>query len=105
MPITTSTVPSAIPARTALASRSLLKRDSTSTRTGRPTKRSATVSKCCCARTVVGTIIATWYPLATARKAARIATSVLPKPTSPETSRSMGTGRSMSARVASIAIA
>ncbi len=46
--------------------------------------------KCCCARIVVGQSTATCRPAVAMRNAARIATSVLPKPTSPQTSRSIG---------------
>ncbi len=42
---------------------------------------------------VVGTSTATCLPSRQALNAARMATSVLPKPTSPHTSRSMGAGR------------
>jgi hypothetical protein len=42
---------------------------------------------------VVGASTATCLPPVTATKAARSATSVLPKPTSPQTSRSMGARR------------
>ena len=45
---------------------------------------------------VVGTKIAHCLPPVTHLNAARSATSVLPKPTSPHKSRSMGTARSMS---------
>jgi hypothetical protein len=53
-------------------------------------KRSAKVAKCWRASSVVGTTTATWKPSSAAMNAARSATSVLPKPTSPHTSRSMG---------------
>ena len=53
--------------------------------------------------TVVGTSTATWRPPCTALNVARIATSVLPKPTSPQINRSMGRVRSMSCFVSSIA--
>ena len=59
-------------------------------RTGRPLKRSVKVAKCWRASSVVGTTTATWKPSSAATKAALSATSVLPKPTSPHTSRSMG---------------
>ena len=49
--------------------------------------------KCCWARIVVGTSIITCLPSAAALTAARSATSVLPKPTSPQTSRSIGRSR------------
>ncbi len=45
---------------------------------------------CCSASSVVGTSTATCLPSASATNAARSATSVLPKPTSPQTSRSIG---------------
>jgi hypothetical protein len=59
--------------------------------------RSRKVLKCCWASTVVGTSTATCRPPITALNAARIATSVLPKPTSPQIRRSIGRVRSMSA--------
>ena len=65
--------------------------------------RSRKVLKCCCASTVVGTSTATCLPSITALNAARMATSVLPKPTSPQISRSIGLGRSMSALVSTMA--
>ncbi len=46
--------------------------------------------KCWRASSVVGTVTATCLPAITARNAARSATSVLPKPTSPQISRSIG---------------
>ena len=54
------------------------------------------VLKCCCTNNVVGTSIATCFPSCVALKAARTAISVLPYPTSPATTRSMGTVFSMS---------
>jgi hypothetical protein len=53
-------------------------------------KRSAKVLKCWRASSVVGTTTATCLPSIAAAKAARNATSVLPKPTSPQISRSIG---------------
>ena len=50
-----------------------------------------------------GTRIATCLPSCTALNAARIATSVLPYPTSPQTRRSIGTGCSMSSFTSSMA--
>ena len=55
------------------------------------------VRKCWYAKMVVGTKTATCFPLSTALNAARIATSVFPKPTSPQTNRSIGRSLSMSA--------
>src|SRR6186713_2074757 len=65
--------------------------------------RSRNVLRCCWASTVVGTNTATWRPPWTALKAVRIATSVLPKPTSPQMRRSMGRVFSMSALLSMIA--
>jgi hypothetical protein len=65
---------------------------SSSTRTGYGANRSAKVWACWLASSVVGTSTAAWYPSCTALKAARTATSVLPKPTSPQTRRSIGWG-------------
>ena len=50
------------------------------------------VMKCCSASSVVGTSTATCLPSITALNAARTATSVLPKPTSPQSRRSIGSG-------------
>ena len=55
------------------------------------------------ASTVVGTSSSTWRPPVTAFSAARTATSVLPKPTSPQTSRSIGRSASMSSVTDSMA--
>ena len=52
---------------------------------------------------VVGTKTATCRPLSTALKAALMATSVFPKPTSPQTSRSMGRSLSISSLTAAVA--
>ena len=65
-------------------------RDKCPTFTGNPAKRAAKVRACWRASSVVGATIAVWRPLIAAQKAARRATSVLPKPTSPHTSRSIG---------------
>ena len=96
VPITTSTLPSARPSITSAASRSVWKRDSALTVTGKAANRSVKVLVCCCTSRVVGTSTATCLPSCTALNAARTAISVLPYPTSPQTSRSMGTGCSMS---------
>ena len=78
VPITTSTVPLASPSTTAFCSRGERKRESSSTLAGKGAKRSLNVVQCWCASTVVGTSTATCVPSATALKAARRATSVLP---------------------------
>ena len=82
---------------------SVRSRDTASMVTGQSAKRSEKVSKCCCASRVVGASTATWRPLATARNAARIATSVLPKPTSPQIRRSVASVRVRSAITVSMA--
>ena len=51
----------------------------------------------------MGTSTSTCLPAAADLKAARIAISVLPKPTSPQIRRSIGRGRSMSSATASMA--
>ena len=102
--MTMSTSPVATAARIARASASLLKRLRLSMRNGYARKRSRKVRSCCSLSTVVGTSTATCRPASTALKAARIATSVLPKPTSPQTRRSIGRARCMSRLVASIAL-
>ena len=103
VPITTSTSPVARRSTTERAWAAVRNRDSTSTFTGKPANRSVKVWKCCCASSVVGTSTATCWPSCTALNAARSATSVLPNPTSPHTSRSIGTSSSMSALTAWIA--
>src|SRR5450830_1192337 len=67
-------------------------------------KRASRLRKCCIAKMVVGAMTATCLPFATARAAARMATSVFPKPTSPHTRRSIGLPASMSARTSAIAL-
>ena len=103
MPISTSTFPSRYSARTRFTSAGGRKRDTISTRTGKSRNRSRNVAACCWARIVVGTSISTWRPADAALNAARTATSVLPKPTSPHTSRSIGRSDSMSSFTMSIA--
>ncbi len=83
---------------------SLQKRESCRTVIGNGASRSLKVMKCCCARTVVGTSMATWRPSLAALNAARSASSVLPKPTSPQTTRSIGRDASMSRLISSSTI-
>ena len=59
---------------------------------------------CCWASSVVGTSTATCLPPCTAANVARSATSVLPKPTSPQTTRSMGWSDARSSRTSSIVV-
>ena len=75
-----------------------------STRQGSPFRRSRKVWKCWYAKTVVGTSTATCLLSATALNAARMATSVLPKPTSPHTRRSIGISRSISCFTSAVAL-
>ena len=79
------------------------KRDINSTLTPKGLKRSEIVWKCCNARIVVGTTTATCFPEVTALNIPRIATSVLPNPTSPQISLSIGFSHSMSALTSVIA--
>ena len=102
VPITMSMRPAASPSTMSRCSRGLQKRLSRAMSNGNSAMRSRKVWKCCSARIVVGTSTATWYPLSTALNAARMATSVLPKPTSPHRSRSMGRGWRMSRLMASM---
>ena len=104
VPITQSTSPSRRPASTCLAWAAVRNRDSTSTRIGYPANRSANVLPCWLASSVVGASTATCLPSWIALNAARIATSVLPNPTSPHSSRSIGNGRSMSDLMSTIAV-
>ena len=60
------------------------------TSTGNPLNLSSKLLLCCRASSVVGAINATWKPDIAATKAARIAISVLPNPTSPQINRSIG---------------
>ena len=101
--MTISTVPSASPCVIFFASAFEVKRDNPRIVTGKPSIRCSNVARCCCASSVVGTNTATCFPSCTALKAARTATSVLPYPTSPTITRSMGTARSMSPFTASMA--
>ena len=103
VPMMMSTFPSASRCRTSSVSLPATKRLIIATRRPKGSRRSWKVSRCCWARTVVGTSTATCLPSMTALKAARSATSVLPYPTSPHSRRSMGTGFSMSALISAMA--
>ena len=72
-------------------------------RSGRPAKRSRMTWKCWRTSSVVGARIATCWPAMATANAARSATSVLPKPTSPQISRSIGWPEARSSSTASIA--
>ena len=101
--MSTSTDPSAKPSSARRCCAGVTKRESTATLRSNGANREKNVSKCCCARMVVGhstiTCLASWQHL----NAARSATSVLPKPTSPQSSRSMGLLASMSALMSAMA--
>ena len=101
--MTMSTLPSANPWTVCFDVASSVNLDSPLTVTGNADIRSLNVERCCCASRVVGTRMATCLPSWTALKAARTAISVLPYPTSPEITRSIGTAFSMSALTSSIA--
>ena len=103
VPMSTSTLPSAKSASTCFTSFGERKRETISTRTGKSRKRSRNVFQCCSARIVVGASISTCLLFIATANAARTATSVLPKPTSPQTRRSIGFGASRSSFTASIA--
>ena len=105
VPISTSTLPAAKSARIRFTSAGRRKRETISTVTGRSRYRSRKVFQCCWARIVVGTSISVCLLFTAAANAARTATSVLPKPTSPQTSRSIGRAVSRSSLTASIALA
>ncbi len=76
--------------------------DTGRTTTGKLANRSVNVAKCCCTSKVVGHNTAACLPSCTALNTARTAISVLPYPTSPQISRSIGIGSSMSALTSSI---
>ncbi len=103
VPTTMLMEPSAMPLRTSLASLAVTMRESCATLTGSPWKRAEKVRKCWRASSVVGTTTATCVPAMAATKAARNATSVLPKPTSPQISRSIGRPEAMSSSTSAMA--
>ena len=103
VPIMMSMPPASKPAKASFCSLAVLKREISAILMGHALKRSLKLLKCCSASKVVGTNTATWRPPMTATKAARRATSVLPKPTSPQTKRSMGRPDCMSLMTFSIA--
>ena len=89
VPMAMSTFPAIILATTFFCSAELWKRERLSICTGKSFILRLKVRRCWSTRIVVGAIIATCRPLMTALNAARTATSVLPKPTSPHTNRSI----------------
>ena len=105
VPIMMSASPLAMASKAALISFVVLKRDNSTMRTGQSAKRSFQVATCCSASRVVGAKIATCLPPITATKLARKATSVFPKPTSPQTKRSIGVPLVISPITAAMALA
>ena len=103
VPTTMLTEPSLIPSRTFAASLAGTMRESCATFTGSPSNRAEKTRKCCRASRVVGTTTATCAPLIATAKAARSATSVLPKPTSPQISRSIGRPEARSSSTSAMA--
>ena len=103
VPIRTSILPSENSRSAFLTSPASRMRETASTRTGKSRKRSRNVCRCCCTSSVVGASTSTWRPEIATRNAARIATSVLPKPTSPQISRSIGCSPVRSSKTSSIA--
>ena len=96
VPIRISISPRAVAASVSACSFFERNRQTISMRTGKAAIRSVKLSRCCWASTVVGTRIATCSPSSTALNAHRMATSVLPKPTSPQSKRSIGRAFSIS---------
>ena len=90
MPTTTFNFPRRSPSFVSLASAADVARDRFPTSMPSGPNRLRKVATCCLARTVVGTAMATCFPDSAKVAAARKATSVLPKPTSPQMTRSMG---------------
>ena len=85
-----STVPLAIPSSVSRSSRDAVSRESPRMVNGYSANLSVKVRRCCSANIVVGTKTATWLPDSATLNAARMASSVFPKPTSPQRSRSIG---------------
>ena len=104
VPTTMSTVPSAMPFLVSARSFAPTSREACRTVIGRPAKRCEKVLKCWRASSVVGTTTATCTPSMAATKAARSATSVLPKPTSPQIRRSIGRPADRSSSTESMAV-
>ena len=101
--MTISILPSLRSASVAFICAAVLKRESIAILTGYAAMRSTKVVKCCSASMVVGTRYATCFPSCTALNAALMATSVFPKPTSPQIRRSIIFVLSISSFVAMMA--
>jgi len=103
VPTTTSSVPSARRRIASFCSSVDRKRERRSIVTGKAANRRRKVRWCWSARMVVGARIAACLPSRTHLKTARIATSVLPYPTSPQRRRSIAFSDSMSRLMSRIA--
>ena len=115
VPMSRSTVPSARPAWRTVRSAAAVLLVRRATGSGRrpssvagsgtesPSSRRRTAEACCSASTSVGAISAPWWPPSTATSRAATATTVLPEPTSPCSSRCMGSGPARSSRMAAMA--
>ena len=99
VPTTMATAPLARSSSMVARALPLTRLVSSSTRTSRSPSIWRTATACCSARTSVGTIRAPWCPLWTAPSRAARATTVLPEPTSPWSSRCMGKGPARSATI------
>ncbi len=96
VPITIWTLPSASPSRIFFCCAGVLNLESISQLMSKPSNLLEKLLKCWSVRIVIGEISATCLPASAALKAARIATSVFPKPTSPQINRSIGFRAAMS---------
>ena len=103
--MTISTVPFAKPFRVPWVSLLVLKRDKDAIFTAKSANLALKTCVCCSTNSVVGAKTATCLPPETATNAARNATSVLPKPTSPQINLSIGLSAIKSFNVATIAAA
>ena len=101
VPIRKSTLPFSSPFITSFCFAADTNLESISILTGNASILDFAVLKCCIASTVVGTSSAHCLPSVMHLNAARSATSVFPKPTSPHKRRSMGTERSISRLISS----
>ena len=101
VPTTTCASPDATCASTCLRARPVTLPASQATRTPSGSSQPRRLLRCCSASSSVGAINAACLPVSTASIAASAATTVLPLPTSPCTSRSIGDGRPRSARISS----
>ena len=104
VPMTMSTSPFPNFWSVSFCSEGLRKRESEPTTTGNCFNRSWNTLVCWSTKSVVGASTATCFLSMTALKAARMATSVFPYPTSPHTIRSMGFEEHISERISSMVL-